>query len=122
MSVEPIDAEIYAELVRRHSRQVVGLCWAMLKDGHAAEEVAQEALFKGFLCRQTLRDPGAFFPWIRQIAVRLCVDVLRRRKLENRALTTLASVDQTRGDCAGDEAEGQRLGDALGILPASLRL
>ena len=120
--MKPVDSEIYAELVRRHARQVVGLCWAVLKDGHAAEEISQEALFQGYLRRRTLRDPSAFFPWIRQIAVRLCIDLLRRRKLEVRALTTLAKAEESSAAPTDGEPEQENLAQAMGMLSASLRV
>ena len=120
--MESVDSEQYAELVRRHTRQVVGLCWAVLKDVHAAEEVAQDALFQGFLQRRTLRNPGAFFPWIRQIAIRLCIDLIRRRKLEVRALATLAKVDAVATPAPAGEHDSPSLQQALEHLPASLRV
>ena len=120
--MESVDSEIYADLVRRHAGQVVGLCWALLKDAHAAEEIAQEALFQGFLRRRTLRDPGAFFPWIRQIAVRLCIDRLRRRKVEARALTTLAQAEEASCESPTGQPDAECLQQALGQISASLRV
>jgi RNA polymerase sigma-70 factor (ECF subfamily) len=51
----------------------------MLANAHDAEDVAQEALLKGFTRIEELRSGEQFRPWIARIARNLCVDLLRRR-------------------------------------------
>jgi RNA polymerase sigma-70 factor (ECF subfamily) len=45
------DKSAYAVLVKRHYREVFALCLGILGNLHDAEDVAQEAMLKGFLNR-----------------------------------------------------------------------
>ncbi len=48
-------------------------------DYHAAEDIAQESLFRAFRARETLADPDRLRNWIYSIAFHVTVDWLRHR-------------------------------------------
>ena len=74
------DRSAYAVLVKRHYRDVFALCLGILGNLHDAEDIAQEAMLKGFLKIKKLDKHEQFKAWILRIARNLCLDFLRRKK------------------------------------------
>jgi RNA polymerase sigma-70 factor (ECF subfamily) len=62
------DAKAYELLVRRYERPVRATSFAVLKDWHAAQDVAQEAFLNAFMHLRSLRNPARFGSWILTIA------------------------------------------------------
>src|SRR3954470_14824235 len=52
----------------------------ILRDGHAAEEAAQEAVLRAWRHRRTCRNGEAWIPWLVQIARREALRVAARRQ------------------------------------------
>ena len=73
-------AEAYAELVRRWTPRVLALCHARVRRGDAAEDLAQEALLRGYRALDTLSQPERFGAWLHGIALRACLDWLKARE------------------------------------------
>ncbi len=73
------DREAYAELVRRYSKRVLAVCYGFVGGVEDAEDLAQEALLKGYRKIARLRDGAKFGPWIFRIARNTCLDHLRRK-------------------------------------------
>ena len=74
------ETELFMELVKPHQKMVYGMAMSMLKNEHEAEEVAQEALFKGFKNLAQFRGDAKFSTWIVQIALNEARQALRRQK------------------------------------------
>jgi len=74
------DEQAYATLVQRHYRHVFALCLGMVANVHDAEDIAQEAMLKGFSSIRKLTETERFEPWMLKIAKNLCLDFLRRQK------------------------------------------
>jgi len=110
------DKAAYSTLAQRHYRHIFALCLGMLANVHDAEDVAQEALLKGFQSIRGLARPERFEPWILRIAKNLCVDLLRRRK---RAKKLPVEPEPTTG---GPSRENHDLERAIARLPEKLRL
>lgn len=70
-------ADAYGELARRWARRVVALCHARVGRADAAEDLAQEALLRGFRALGTLTRPDRFGAWLQGIALRACLDWLK---------------------------------------------
>lgn len=73
------DAEAILELLRLFRPPLVRLLTGITTDAALAEDVAQEAFLQAFRSLAQLRDPGAFYPWVRRLATRLALRSLRRR-------------------------------------------
>jgi DNA-directed RNA polymerase specialized sigma24 family protein len=58
------DKRAYALLVKRHYRYVFGVCLGMLGNIHDAEDIAQDAMLRGFLKIKKLRSSEQFGEWI----------------------------------------------------------
>jgi RNA polymerase sigma-70 factor (ECF subfamily) len=74
------DRAAYGELVRRFSPVVYAVAMTRLGNPTEAEEVAQEVFVHSMTKIRQLRDPRCFPGWLRQIAVRLSLGRLARRR------------------------------------------
>ena len=84
------DRAAYAQLVERHYRRVFGLCLGITGSVHDAEDIAQEAMVKGYKKIRELRDADQFDSWIIRIAKNLCIDLFRKNERHREAVTERA--------------------------------
>ncbi|MHC4483279.1 MAG: RNA polymerase sigma factor [Planctomycetota bacterium] len=110
------DKRAYALLVKRHYRYVFGVCLGMLGNIHDAEDIAQDAMLRGFLKIKKLRSSEQFGEWILRIAKNLCIDFLRRKR-QVRALAARQAAERRQTTNAGIDLE-----EAIGRLPREYRL
>src|SRR5687767_8933792 len=89
--------DLLAEQVRQHARLWFRLAYDILHDAHAAEDVCQQALLRAWTSRDRLRDAGQLRAWISRTVVNESLQVLRRRRVEERARDR-----QRRGDVLND--------------------
>jgi RNA polymerase sigma-70 factor (ECF subfamily) len=110
------------EMMRRHERDIVRLCWRMLGNLDDAREAAQDVFLKVWTNLGQLeagRDPA---PWLYSIGMNVCRDRLRKR----RPTIALESVDPA---ATGQSPEAElsvaekmkMLAHALGRLPEKER-
>ena len=64
--------------IQRHEAMVYSAVYRLLHDHALSEDICQDAFLRAHERIATLRQPGALPGWLRQIAVRLAVDELRR--------------------------------------------
>jgi RNA polymerase sigma factor (sigma-70 family) len=74
------DGRAFGRLVKRYQYRVLGICLGYTRDFDAAEDAAQEALVSAFLGLANLKDPRAFGPWLRQMAVNGALMWIRRNR------------------------------------------
>ena len=79
------DRPAYAGLVRRHYGHVFLVCFGVLGNVHDAEDVAQDALLKGFEQIRQLREGDQFGGWVAAIARNLSINQLRKRRSRDKA-------------------------------------
>lgn len=92
----------------------------MLSDPAEAEDVAQEVFARAWRQAPTWREQGPpFFAWMRQVAVNLCLDRLRKRRptLEPDAAGELPDLAPSPAALAQGGERSQRLSAALATLP-----
>jgi RNA polymerase sigma-70 factor (ECF subfamily) len=141
------DRTAYAGLVRRHYGHVFLVCLGVLGNTHDAEDVAQDAMIKGFEQIRQLRDGDQFGGWVVAIARNLSINQLRKRRTTEKAMSGWAGPGaarvegilpsgvadvpsairrpdafDTRGQDARDTTAFEDLGQAVARLPWDLRL
>ena len=110
------DKGAYAALVKRHYKHVFMMCLGILGRVHDAEDVAQEAMLKGFVNIGRLRDARRFEAWIIKIARNICSDYVRRR-------TQARQTESSRQEMEGQsEIADYNLERALEKLSEKMRL
>ena len=116
-----LDRQAYAELVRDYSARIFAICFSMLSNREDAEDVTQQTFLKGFSDIKQLRDINKFGAWITQIAKRMCLDLMRRKKLKKIAVKQMV-VDDVKDQPAYDDNKYSKLQSALMQLKEEYRL
>jgi len=93
------DRSAYELLVRKHYKRIFLTCLGILGNVHDAEDMAQDAMMKGYEQIRTLRDGSKFGPWIARIAKSLCINFIRRKKYNRTVVAEIAiHANQSRTD------------------------
>lgn len=71
--------DAYGELVRRWAPRVLAVCHARVRRPDVAEDLAQEALVRGWSALPSLVEPEKFGPWLHGIAIRASLDWLKAK-------------------------------------------
>jgi len=74
------DRRAQEDLWRTHRRWVAAIILAHRPRAAEVDDLMQEVAVKFLSKLQTLRDPGAFRPWLRQIVINLCRGAARGRR------------------------------------------
>ena len=92
------DPQAYGELVRRYQTAVFNVCYRLLGERAAAEDLAQEAFIRAYARLDTFDAARPFGPWIRRVAANLCLNHLARppqpdQPLDDEAAQPLAGLE-----------------------------
>ena len=73
------DAVYLGFLYEKYKRRVLGYCLQIVKNEEDAKDLASTAFMKAFDHLGEFRAGAPFLPWLKRIALNLCVDHVRRR-------------------------------------------
>jgi RNA polymerase sigma-70 factor (ECF subfamily) len=90
------DKSAYAILVRRHYKHVFLVCLGVLGTTHDAEDIAQDAMLRGFTEIRKLRDGSQFGRWITKTAKNLCINFVQRKKRAGKIIGETANRQNAR--------------------------
>ena len=123
------DRDALATLVERYRLRALNLAHRFLGDRETAEDLAQEAFVRAYQSRHRYRPKAAFSTWFFHILSNLCLNEIRRRRREGRALQSeTALAVASRGVAASPEEQYEReelsaaVRRALDELPDKQRL
>jgi RNA polymerase sigma-70 factor, ECF subfamily len=75
-------ADVFIEdLFQRHHGEIYAYLVRMLRDPELAADLTQDAFIKAYRAHDTLEDPAHARAWLYQIAHRVALDEIRRRKI-----------------------------------------
>jgi RNA polymerase sigma-70 factor (ECF subfamily) len=129
------DQAAFVTLVRRYERGLYNLAYRMVRDPELARDLTQDVLIRvhGSLAKYDPIYP--FASWVYRVASNLCIDFIRRRKLQTISLDAPVSVGHgesvprevpdTTYDPGRTTEESERariLAEALDKLPETHRL
>jgi len=72
------EPDAFGELVRRYQASVFNVCYRLLGERGAAEDLAQEAFIRAYERLATFDVDRAFGPWMRRVAANVCLNHLER--------------------------------------------
>jgi RNA polymerase sigma-70 factor, ECF subfamily len=112
------DSQAFAEVVRRCQNRVRNFMHRLCNRPDLAEDLAQQVFLKVWKSIHQLRDPGAFYGWLRKIMVSIWLEEVRRKKLDATEWDESITLE------AHKEVLGERidLDAALAQLPPTVRL
>ncbi len=121
------ETDAFGELVELHKGRVMSLCVALMRDAHAAEELAQDVFVRAYRYLDTFDDRRPFYPWLAKIAYRLAQARWRRQRREvplpedahDRIASDAPDADPLQGLVADERA--RRLWRAVQALPDGQR-
>ena len=112
---------VLAEAIARHGRRCYRIAWGVLRDAHAAEDVCQQAFLKAWEMQDRIREPGALGGWLLRVVCTESLQILRRRKSDQRYQELAARRGP--GEPAFSEAERgefiEKVREGIGELPPS---
>lgn len=88
------DNTAFEELVRRRQKAIRGLMRKLTGDMTIADDLSQEAFFQAWKKIRSLKKPGSFGGWLRQIAINIFLQYIRRDN-RNRIIYTESLPDTT---------------------------
>ena len=75
-------ADVFVEeLFQKHHGEIYAYLVRMLRDPELAADLTQDAFIKAYRAHDTLEDPAHARAWLYQIAHRVALDEIRRRKI-----------------------------------------
>lgn len=96
--------EAFSALVQRHQNVVYSICYRTVGDPLEAEDLAQETFLRLYRALGAFRRGARLRPWLRKIAVNVCLDALRKRKD-----TTLSLDERSEGAFMAPTPHGETL-------------
>ncbi len=82
LPADPIAARTFVEgLFARHHGEIYAYLIRMLRDPELAADLAQDAFIRAYRAYASLEDPAKARAWLYQIASRVALDEIRRRKI-----------------------------------------
>ncbi len=82
LPADPIAARAFVEgLFARHHAEIYAYLIRMLRDPELAADLAQDAFVRAYRAHASLEDPTKARAWLYQIANRVALDEIRRRKI-----------------------------------------
>jgi RNA polymerase sigma-70 factor, ECF subfamily len=84
------NANAFQALVEAHQTRVYNLAYRMLGNEKEAEDAAQDAFTQAYARLRSYNPEWRFKTWVMTITSNLCIDRLRRRKLEPMSFTDFA--------------------------------
>jgi len=71
------DKAAFNHIVEKYRQPIYNLCYQMLRNGHEAEDAAQEVFLRAYTKLDTYDDRKQFSTWLFAIASHYCLDLLK---------------------------------------------
>jgi RNA polymerase sigma-70 factor, ECF subfamily len=86
MTAIALEQEVFEKLYREFHPRVLAICRRMLGSLEQAEDAANDIFARLPSAIRSYDPVQSFAPWISRVATNYCVDLLRKRRVEHRAL------------------------------------
>lgn len=116
------DSSAYDYLVQKHLRKALSISRGIVRDGHDAEDLTQEAFVKAFEKIRSVKSADAFGSWLYRIVANLSLDHLRRRKRWQVEELAESLPSSSRADAVSQETLAARIDAAIESLPEMQRV
>lgn len=90
------DEAAFRVLLQKYERAVYNICYRMVRNREEAEDLAQESFVKVFSMLERYNPSYAFSNWLFKITSNLCIDAMRKRRIETFPMD--APIQSDKGD------------------------
>jgi RNA polymerase sigma-70 factor (ECF subfamily) len=80
------DERAFRALLRKYERGVFSICLRMVRNREEAADLSQESFIKVFASLDRYNPAYAFSSWLFKITSNLCIDHLRKRRIDTRGM------------------------------------
>jgi RNA polymerase sigma-70 factor (ECF subfamily) len=110
---------MFEELIRKYQKSVYKLILGMVKDENSANEIMQESFIKVYYAIPRFREGDELYPWIRKIAVNLCLKHFRYQKkfVPIRSENIMPTNENNPLDCIEFSELKTKLEESIDALP-----
>ena len=115
------DRYAFAELVRASGARLDATARLILRNPDLAQDAVQETLIRAWRSLPGLRDPESFDHWLHRLAVRACIDQIRRRWRRVIEVEVVPILEPYVRDDTGHIADRDQLDRALARLEPEAR-
>ncbi|WP_212978261.1 RNA polymerase sigma factor [Paenibacillus azoreducens] len=119
--VQEGNTQAYAFIVRNFQNQIFAYCWRLLGNRQEAEDAVQDILVKAFENIHMYKPKVSFSSWLYKVAYHHCLNLIRRKKLQQRFTFGLLQKDLT-SRSAAQEVESRLFSEPLSKALAKLTL
>lgn len=117
--------QAFSELVARYKKLIYNVVYNMIEDKHEVDDIAQEVFLRIYKSLSRYNPEYKFSTWSVKIATNLCLDILRKKKVDSIPIEDVADVP---GDVDTPEAKylkkeyRSRIRKAVAELPEKYRV
>ncbi len=119
------DNEAFSELISRYKRLIYSVAYKFSTDNEEVNDMAQEAFIKIYRSLSRYDDQYKFSTWSVKVATNICLDHVRRKKLNSVSLDEIENFTGT-GNSPEEyylrKEKSQVLKDAINDLPEIYRV
>ena len=118
------DLDAFSQLVQVSFPKLERVAHLILRDADRAQDAVQDALLRAWRDLRALRNPDAWDPWLRRLAVNACYDVARKDRRRHTLEVHVEPDPATAGtaDSTADLADRDWLGRELARLDLDQRV
>lgn len=88
------DKKAFESLVIKYEKEIFNLCYRMLLSPKRAEEAGQEAFMRVYKNIKKFRGESAFYTWLYKIAINLCLDILKKKRIKEILFSLLKKEEE----------------------------
>ncbi|GAA5043799.1 DNA-directed RNA polymerase sigma-70 factor [Marivirga lumbricoides] len=103
-------------------KQVMGICLRYCRSKEEAEDVFQECFIKIFEQLEKLRDPQAFWGWMKALTIRTCLSHFRKNTFIAEDITEAWAIENNAYEAIFSQMQTQSIIDLINKLPEGYKL
>ncbi|XOJ01590.1 RNA polymerase sigma factor [Paenibacillus polymyxa] len=93
--VQAGETQEYVYIVQKYQKQIFMYCWRLISNKQEAEDAVQDVLVKAYEKIDAYKPEVNFSAWLYKIAYHHCINIIRRKKMQQKWKFRLMVQDQT---------------------------
>ncbi|WP_245995029.1 RNA polymerase sigma factor [Mangrovibacterium diazotrophicum] len=110
------------QLYQLYSKAMFNVCYRMMNNREDAEDMLQEVFLLVFTRLESFRYESGFGTWVKTIAIRTCINALKKRKVELTYFEQINDLGSTDDDEIAPELKTEQILKAMENLPEGGRI